>query len=466
LKSVNINAMKIKRIFALILVLCLAAGCFTGCQQEETPDATTASGNGDKNTIPENVDYVAQTKLDMNSDTLKLEVTVRSYIDGDTTHFNVPHDVSDNGVLKARYLCVNTPESTGKIEEWGKKASNFTKEKLKSASSIIIESNDGKWNADSTGGRYLVWVWYKPADGNDYRCLNLELIQNGLSISCGTVAERYGQVATDAFQQAKAQKLHVFSNEDDPDFYYGDAYEIDLKGLRTNIALYENTTVAFEGVVTNNFNNSVYVESYDAETDMYYGVSVYYGFETGELLNNLKVGNMVRVVGSVQYYEAGGTWQISDVSYREFKPDDPTNTVMLSSGHEAGNRLTAPDLFANGTVEVEVLSDISGEETETKTFKYADLCMSTTISMENLYVSEIYTTNNGGDSDGAMTLTCIAEGGVEIDVRTAVLYDENGEMISAADYRYKTINVTGVVDYFSGSYQIKVFNADAITVQE
>lgn len=216
-KNVNINAMKTKKLFAILLVICLAIGCFAGCQQEETKPTTTANNKPSDNSGEDFVDYVSQTKLDMTSDTLKLEVTVRSYIDGDTTHFNVPHDVGDNGTLKARYLCVNTPESTGKIEEWGKKASNFTKDKLMNASSIVIESNDGKWNADSTGGRYLVWVWYKPTDGNDYRCLNLELIQNGLSISCGTVAERYGDVASNAFQQAKAQKLHVFSNEDDPD---------------------------------------------------------------------------------------------------------------------------------------------------------------------------------------------------------------------------------------------------------
>ncbi len=456
-----LSTMKMNRVISLLVLICLVAGCFAGCQQDDAPPASEPQSNTNTEEI---VDYVAQTKLDMNSDTLKLNVTVRSYIDGDTTHFNVPSSVSDNGILKARYLCVNTPESTGKIEEWGKKASTFTKEKLKSASSIIIESNDSEWHVDSTGGRHLVWVWYQPEGAEDYRCLNLELIQNGLSISCGTVAERYGAVASSAFQQAKSQKLHVFSGEDDPDFFYGDAYEIDLKGLRTNIALYENMKVAFEGIVTRNNNNSVYVESYDAETDMYYGMSVYYGFETGELLNILKVGNMVRVVGTVTYYETGGTWQVSGLSYREFKPEDPSNTIMLSSGHEAGNRLTDPTQFAEGELELEVLTDVSGDETQLQTFKYADLCMSTSISMENLYVKDVYTTNNGGESDGAMTLTCEADG-VTIDVRTIVLYDENGELLTAGDLLYKTINVTGIVDYFSGDHQIKVFSADEIIIQ-
>ena len=38
----------------------------------------------------------------------------------------------ENGVLKARYIAINTPESTGSIEPWGKKAANFTKTKLQS----------------------------------------------------------------------------------------------------------------------------------------------------------------------------------------------------------------------------------------------------------------------------------------------------------------------------------------------
>ena len=459
--NTNSDMKNMKRFLSLLLVLCLAAGCFAGCGEKDSVPTTAPTTSADTPTV----DYVANLKLNMSSDTLKQEVTVYNYIDGDTTHFNVPRTIDPDGILKARYLCVNTPESTGKIEEWGKKASSFTKEKLKNATSIIIESNDGIWNADSTGDRYLVWVWYQPEDGADYRCLNLELIQNGLSISCGTVAERYGDVASNAFQQAKRQKLNVFSPDDDPDFFYGDAYEVDLKHLRTNISLYENCKVAFEGIVTYNSNNSVYVENYDAETDMYYGISVYYGFETGAILNNLAIGNRVRVVGSVQYYEAGGTWQISDVSYREFKPNDPGNTKPLDDQfHPAGNKVTDPTVFASGTVDVETYPSMDSQETVVTNFKYAALAMNSTISMNNLYVRDIYTTASG-NSEGAMTLTCTADG-VTIKVRTVVLRDENGNLMTEADYLGKTIDVTGIVDYFSGEYQIKVFTPADINVHE
>lgn len=449
---------KMKRLVALVAVLCLLLACMAGCGKKG-PEAQ--GDDGDKTA---HVDYVEKTKFDLNSNTKKLEVTVHAYIDGDTTHFNVPHDVADNGVLKARYMGINTPESTGKIEEWGKKASTFTKEKLSTAVSIYVESDDDKWNLDSSGGRHLVYVWYKPTEDSDYRNLNLEIIQNGLSISCGTVNDRYGQEATNAFQQAKREKLHVFSGQKDPGFYYGDAYEIDLKQLRTNIELYDNAKVAFEGVVTRNNNNSVFVEEYDAETDMYFGMSVFYGYETGALLNNLAIGNRVRIVGTVTYYETGGTWQVSGLAFREFKPNDPSNTTVVSTGHSAGNDEVLPSVFADGTMELEVFTSLDSDETVLKTFNYAELIMSTSISMKNLQVLDAYTTNNGGNSDGAMTLTCKAEDGSMIDIRTIVLRDEAGNLKVEADYLNKTIDVIGIVDCFSGAYQIKVLTADDIVV--
>ena len=76
------------------------------------------------------VDYVSKHKFDPNSGRIYQEVTVKLYVDGDTTHFNVTEPVNGSRTLKARYLGINTPESTGKIEEFGKAASNFTREKF------------------------------------------------------------------------------------------------------------------------------------------------------------------------------------------------------------------------------------------------------------------------------------------------------------------------------------------------
>ena len=233
---------------AMLLLICTLITCQVSC-------ALFKNLSGDKK--KELVDYASQVKLDMSSESLKAEATVKQYVDGDTTHFYVDNDVVSGGVLKARYLAINTPESTGKIEVWGKKASNFTKEKLKSATSIIIESDDNKWNVDSTGDRYLVWVWYKTADSEDYRNLNIEILQEGLAIASNSRQNRYGEICMSAIAQATENELHVYSSEKDPDFFYDNAIEVSLSELRANIATYEGTKVAFTGVVTKTYNNGV-----------------------------------------------------------------------------------------------------------------------------------------------------------------------------------------------------------------
>ena len=440
------------RILSVALILCLLLGTLSGCKPANT-DNTTASTNP-----VETVDYAGNLKLDMSTSTLKQEVTVKTYVDGDTVHFNVPGSVIPGGVLKARFLAINTPESTGKIEEYGKAASNFTKQTLMKAESIIVESDNGTWNADSTGSRYLVWVWYKTADMADYRNLNIEILQNGLAIASNSGGNIYGDVALAALAQAKAQKLNIFSGQKDPDFYYGEAVELDLKELRTNTEAYNGTKVAFNGVVTTDSNNSVYVEAYDSETDMYYGMSVYYGFGlSGDGLQILTVGNEVRIVGTVQYYETGGTWQVSGLTYRAMKPDDPGNIQKLSDGHTPAYVLTDADTFTNGKVSIE-------SEEGSKEYRYAALALSTSIEMKDLKVVSVYTTDNEeSSSNGAMTLTCEVDGKT-ISVRTVVLRDSGGNLITAEAYQGKVIDVKGIVDYYDGTYQIKVFSANDITI--
>ena len=232
----------------------------------------------------------------MSSNSAKVEATVKTYVDGDTTHFYVTSDLVEGGILKARYLAINTPESTGKIEEYGKKASNFTKEKLSQATSIIIESDTDHWDIDSTGSRNLVWVWYKTADSDQYRNLNIEILQNGLALANSAANNRYGSYCTAAIAQAKEQKLNIYSGQKDPDFYYGEAVELTLKELRTNIDQYNGIKVAFNAIVTKDHSNSVYVEAYDEETGVYYGISIYYGFNlSGPGLSAISVGNEARI---------------------------------------------------------------------------------------------------------------------------------------------------------------------------
>lgn len=448
----------LRSIIALLLLLATLLACFTACKKDD------AGENG-----PQHIDYVANTKLDMNSETLKLDVTNNynvntSHVDGDTTHFNrVSTSISATGILKARYLAINTPESTGRVEVWGKAASAFTKEKLSTAVSILVESDTDRWNYDGNG-RFLVWVWYKPTADSEYRNLNIEILQSGLAVGSSPRDNRYGETCVAAIAQATVEKLYLHSNEKDPQYPYEGAQSITLKELRTNITEYvdANSRVAVEGVVTFNSDYTAYIEEYDPETDMYYGMQLFYGYDS-KLISVLAQGNRVRVVGTVGEYH--GTYQISSLTYNPMRPDDPANTSIISTGNEVAYRETTPEQFKSDvTIEI---------DDESKTYKYEVLAVSTSISMKGLRVIRTKRTETG-TSAGAITITCEATTSdgktVTIDVRTEVLKDSNGNTVTESAYTGKTIDVKGIIDYFdyendgSGIYQIKVYEYSDIVI--
>ena len=435
-----------KKVVALCIILATVLCGFAACKEPE----------------PTHIDYAASVKLDMTSATAKEEATVRMLIDGDTSHFDVSKTVSETGVLKARYLAINTPETTGKVEPWGKMAAAFTAEKLSGASSIILESDNGTWNPDSTGDRYLVWVWYKPEGASEYRNLNIEILQNGLAIASDAANNRYGETCLAAIEQAEREDLYVHSTAKDPDFYVGSAIPLTLRDLRANIADYVDKRVTFEAVVTKNSGGAgVYVEAYDVETDMYNGMYVYYGYGLGgEGIEILSIGNRVRIVGVVSLFN--GSYQITDINYRVMRPNDPNNVLQLDEEyHEAAYAELDINTFLDGEVTVSV-----GED-ETKKLPYAQMLLGSTVSMKGLKVLSVYTTTDPASSSvGAITLTCELDGR-EITLRTDVLTDENGATVTEDVFVGKTIDVRGIVDYYSDRdiYQIKVLLYSDITIK-
>ena len=449
------------------LALIILALCIFGCTPQKDKDAlptpvqTDAAQTPPVSSMPEaapspaaaaseSIDYAASVKPS-GADTAKQEVTVKSFVDGDTVHFLVPESIMPSGVLKARFIGIDTPESTGKIEEYGKAASEFTKEKLSRAHSIMIESDDGNWDFDSTRGRYLVWVWYKAEKAGEYRNLNIELLQNGLARAYSSANNRYGSACTAAINQAKANKLNIYSGQKDPNFYYGDAVELTLKELRCGIEGYNGKKVAFEGVITINSGNGVFIEDYDAETDRYYGISAYYGYGlSGAGLDILSVGNRARIVGTVQYYEAGGCYQVSGLSYRQMKPDDPNNLQKLSEGNAAGYVSISADDFASAMVSIET-------EAGAAEYKLSDIAMNTTVEMDGLTVQSVYVAENG-----CATLTCAA-GDAEVAVRLEPL-KVNGEAFDPNTLSGKTIDVRAAVDMYDNAPQLHVFTAEGISI--
>ena len=482
---------KLSKLLIILVIVAMLAGCFTACgliggektpgeTPNETPNETPDSGNNGNNennkpATPEFIDYASQLKFDPDSGRLWAYATVVSYIDGDTTHFEVDKSVIDEDHVKARYLGINTPESTGVIEPWGKKASNYTKTQLMKATSIIIESDTANWDLDSTGSRYLLWVWYKTAEDTEYRNLNLEILQQGLAYGSGVSSCVYGDLALKALNQAKTLKLHVFSKKADPDFYYGGATELSLKELKANCEKYEGKLVKFEAVVAKQVGPTIYVEEYDAENDMYFGMQIYAGYNYGRMEDFL-LGNRVSIVGTLQYYENGGTFQVSNLQFDTLDPEWEGGCVVLSTGHTASYRDLDVDTLLHGTIVLDTVKEIEGEDGEVEevlvkeTFEYGELAHYSTATLRNLTVQSVYTTANGGDSDGALTITCKDENGLTIKIRTAskliVVEDGKNVVITANDFpKGAVISVKGVIDSYSGEYQIKVFAFSDVTFE-
>lgn len=184
-------------------------------------------------------------------------VDLRQVTDGDTANFmqagfedpttHIPISI------KTRFLGINTPESTAKMEPWGKKASRFTKTKLEEAQAnadevtassgkkvyniVLITDKDVHGEKDSSGNRWLAFVWYRKTVNDDWRNLNLELVEQAYSrnqlFKDSTICDyRASFEAADAHNKKCGYRVY---GEVDPGFdYQNNVYETSLWNIVHN----------------------------------------------------------------------------------------------------------------------------------------------------------------------------------------------------------------------------------------
>lgn len=118
-------------------------------------------------------------------------------VDGDTFWINQE---------KIRLLAIDTPESTTKVEPYGKQASQLTCAALQAAKSITLEYDPG--NEKDKYDRSLYWVWL------DGVFLQETLVRQGLAeikyVDKKTVNPQYLELLQAAQAQAKAEKLKIW----------------------------------------------------------------------------------------------------------------------------------------------------------------------------------------------------------------------------------------------------------------
>lgn len=448
---------KITKFFLVFVLVFVLVGC-------ETPTNNNSNDNNDNNNNNGAVEYEYTTPV---TDNLKLTedyegksfvedgigvVTVAQYVDGDTTIF-----IDKNGYrITARYLGVDTPESTYRVDPWGYAASNYTKAQLKKADKIVLQCEDINNRFDSTGNRYLAWVWVISENG-DSRLLNLELTELAYCWpkASDTSLESY---FTEATYKVASSGCRIYG-EVDPDYDYStESLQISLKDLRNTYGSVEATLekkdqgkkIVVSGVISRMMGrNSCFIQQYDEETNTYYGVYVYGGYNTQSAFG---IGNSVVIEGKIGYYS--GSLQITDVKAKVHSwadSDNPEKDVNLFKFEDA-SVITKENTKLMGTlVEIKNLKVTGGSDTSTS-------------EAFTLYCT--YTKRDGSTG--------------KIDVRvdaTVALKDENGDRIETYQYfnGKKIESLIASVSYYDydtddgeydGYVQLMVTSMDDIIIAE
>jgi micrococcal nuclease len=350
------------------------------------------------------------------------EVTLQQNVDGDTAHFKGKDQVT----FTARFLAVNTPESTGRIDPWGKAASKYVGEILSKAHMIVLEAEEvGKAaTLDSTMNRYLALVWYKTDSTSDFRLLNLEIIEQCYSqFSGGDVS--YGSTFMKANDKSYKTGRRVFG-EKDPSFDYSyKIVETSIAELKKNFGSYTGgTKLKLIARVMRLSGDNLYLEdryeTFNEETNVYEKAAIYMFSGYGSNLSGaLKIGAVI-----------------------EFKCQVVENEIY-------GNQLTAPS-------EVRILENRDGAEVDIQTIsdtvtnleKYEGFV----VKLENVLVKS----KSQPTAEGAYTINCEMENGSEINLRVdGSVYPKYPYENITAGLRY---DVIGGVSKFRENYQVMIGN--------
>lgn len=417
----------------------------------------------------ETIDYVSQAKLhDEYSGKHFLvdgigQVNLVEKVDGDTAHFKQ----TDGSTLtiKGRYLCIDTPESTGMVEAWGHDASDFNGNLLASAKTIVLSSDNlsaegGHYTApslDSTGSRYLVYVWVSTTENApiaDLTLVNLALVQAGLSKSKGATKTDYAALFTFAASQAQKLGLYVWSNSSDPRVPFGNheaTIQMIVDGVDTsgNAFNWVDCKATFTGIVAMTgpdkgaafVNKDFEVTVGGVTSTKRYGIYIFTSYI--EYTPLVTIGNEIEVTGIVSEYQ--GIKQIVGVSYNAYYPDDDDMKIL-----SRGNTL-AP---ITGTAE-----ELSVDQNINVVCKAEDLVCTGGYATQNAATNTAY----------SFSLYCQDSFGTSLNiyiVDSIAIMPASGPRVQTVDYFKSATSITitgGLVTYTTSkgvkTYQIKLCRA-------
>ncbi len=239
-----------KHIAKIVFLLAgMSIGLLSGCSGDDYNEKILPTPYTDALRLEESFSGKTFTEPSDNQSAIG-EVTLTSVTDGDTVNFvngRVDAKTSSENSKALRFLGVNTPESTARIEPWGVKASKFTKSVLWDAKnnkqkvySVVLQNDYSVWGVKESNDRYLGFLWYKVNEDSPYRLLNLEIIEQCYSINDLHEFSTFCPYL-DSFEQAyiDARKSGLRVNgEKDPGYDYTNSIvNVSIRDIREN---YEN----------------------------------------------------------------------------------------------------------------------------------------------------------------------------------------------------------------------------------
>lgn len=354
--------------------------------------------------------YTDETKMDFTYEGKNFltdgvgEVTLSRCTDGDTAQFS-----TGSNTFAVRFLGIDTPESTYRLDPWGKAASSYTCDKLTNASTIVLESEGEKTDGND---RYLAWVWY------DGKLLNLELVEQAYSGAKGLGGSKYEDLFYEVESSVQNTDRRVWG-EKDPDFDYSlDGVQITIKELVTNTDEYEGMKIVLTGFVAAKGGKHPYIVDEEG-----YGIYLYLGYDNSV---KFEVGNEVRVSGlNLSYY-----------------PDKETGSPQL-----VGFMKTNVELISEG-------NEITPRQIDLEDFVTSDL--GSFVKVSNVTVTEIFESQNTGD----FTVTVEDANGNEmgLHISSSVGRTTINSILAVGT----TIDVTGPLSRYMGQYQLELNNLESV----
>jgi endonuclease YncB( thermonuclease family) len=376
-----------KVIFSAFLFVFLAAP-LAGCQNNSTASSSACAALSDTNQLvptpltdalafPYASDYATKDFAAPTSGLAYGKAVLVTNTDGDTASFRTLAST----YVKVRFLGINTPESTAKVEPWGVKASHFTAGILSSAKNIcLVNDIDVYSQYDSSGGRNLGFVWYQLSDTASWRLLNLEIVEECYSkdlLFTDSTNLKYLDSFTKAGAADAACGYRVYGTQD-PDYDYTSTvveatiYEvwhdyaslgIDKDAGSSGKELHLKALVV--GLLGDNLVlRDIVRDLAQADADPYMCIYAYAGYNSS-LASKVAIGDVVYFYCRATTY--AGNYQLSDLktsSYGNYKFQ-----VLASVGDANYSTYVSGDnginpVVASGVTSKDVLGTYSGFYTQ------------------------------------------------------------------------------------------------------